>query len=185
MDQRASNPKAKIVLGVSGCIAAYKMPQFVRTLIKNAYDVKVLMSASAHKFVTPTSLAAVSQNKVYQDPFDAEDGWFPAHIDLAEWADLVMVAPLSANVLSQVVTGSGADLLLSTLLAYAGPVLFAPSMNDQMYRNPMVQDNLKRLNCVERYHVMAPEEGFLACLSDGPGRLPDDQQLLKQVEALL
>lgn len=173
-----------VLLGVTGCIAAYKMAECVRLLIKAEHRVKVVLTPCATKFVTPTTMATLSQNRAYTDLFEPEDGWFPQHIALAEWADVMVIAPMSADVLGKIVGGFADNLLLSTLLAFGGPVLMAPSMNDQMYANEMVQDNLKRLRLVERYHVAEPEAGFLACLAHGAGRLPDIEWICKKVGQL-
>ena len=174
----------KVLLGVTGCIAAYKIPELTRLFIKKGYQVKVILTDCAKKFVTETTMQTLSKNPVYTDIFEPKDGWFPSHIDLAQWADIFLIAPLSANVLAKISVGMADNLLLNVLLAYAGPVVFSPTMNDQMYNNPMVQRNLSLLQEIERYHVIAPEEGFLACLSNGPGRLPDPPEIIKVVESL-
>ncbi len=174
----------KVLLGVTGCIAAYKMTECVRSLIKSGHEVKVILTPCATKFVTETSMATLSQNRVYADLFTPENGWFPQHIALAEWADVILVAPLSADMLAKIAMGFGDHLLLSALLAYAGPVILAPSMSDQMYANPMVQSNLERLREVDRYCLVQPDAGFLACLANGVGRLPDIEALCREVESL-
>jgi phosphopantothenoylcysteine decarboxylase/phosphopantothenate--cysteine ligase len=179
-----SKKKPQILLAVTGCIAAYKMPEFVRLLIKEEYSVKVILTELACQFVTPVTLATVSQNTVYRDTFDTVDEWYPAHIFLAQWADLFVMAPLSADMIGKIAGGFADNLLLNTLLAYSGSVLMAPSMNDQMYANEIVKKNIEQLQDISRYHFLDPDEGFLACLSEGSGRLPDLNVLVEKVKGL-
>ena len=185
--QKANKSKEnrKVLIGVSGCIAAYKIPDLIRLLIKDNLDVRVILTESAKQFVTKITLQTVSQHKVYDDVFQPIDDWFPVHIDLADWADLFVVAPASANVLAKGAVGLGDDLLTSTLLAFSGSVLWVPSMNDKMYAHEIVQENLTKLSQIERYKFMHPEKGFLACLSNGYGRLPDIKLICEEIKTLL
>lgn len=170
-----------ILLGISGCISAYKMPEYVRFFIKKGYEVKVILTSCAQKFVTETTLATLSRNPVYIDIFAPENGWMPQHIALAQWADVFLCAPLSADMLSKVASGFSNDLLLATLLAYEGSVVLCPSMNDVMYKNEVIQSHLNSLKKIDRYSFIEPVKGDLACLSHGIGRLPSVQNIYEKI----
>lgn len=182
VNPKPSSKSKHILLGVTGCIAAYKSAELIRLLVTNEFEVRVILTRSACQFVTETTMATLSQNPIHTDLYEADLGWFPRHIELAQWADLFVIAPLSANCLAKIAHGLADDLLTNTVLAYEKELMLAPSMNDQMYANPMVQDNLQRIGQVSRYRVIDPESGFLACLSDGPGRLPDANTLLHTIQ---
>lgn len=178
-----------ITLGVTGSIAAYKAAEVASLLNKAGADVHVIMTASAQKFVAPATFAALTGNPVQTDLFAGTDGPGGAggpllpHIELAK-ADLLVVAPATANILARAAHGLADDLLSTTILAAPGPVLFCPAMNVQMYRNPVTQANLTALKKYG-YHVMEPGKGPLACGEQGEGRLPEPPEIVAEIARLL
>ncbi|HRV70622.1 MAG TPA: bifunctional phosphopantothenoylcysteine decarboxylase/phosphopantothenate--cysteine ligase CoaBC [Thermovirgaceae bacterium] len=163
----------KLLLGVTGGIAAYKAPETVREFRKHGWEVEVILSRSAERFVSPLSISSLSSRRVWlEDDFlSAERGWKIPHISLAEWADVMIVAPATASFLHGAAFGDGSTLLHASLLAARCPVLIFPAMNVNMWEHSAVRDNAKK--CSELgYHLVVPESGELACGSEGKGRLP-------------
>jgi phosphopantothenoylcysteine decarboxylase len=159
-----------IILGVTGSIAAYKAADLVSRLGKLGAAVHVVMTEGATKFVTPLTLATLSRRPVTVDLWAEGSGWQPGHIELADKADLLMVAPASANTLAQFARGLAPDALSSLYLACRAPVLLAPAMNGKMWEHPATQENVRIL--LERGHeFIGPESGMLACGYEGVGRL--------------
>ena len=172
-----------IVVGISGGIAAYKAAELVRLLMKSEALTNVAMTTNAAQFVTPVTFEALSGNRVICNQF-RDEGPLMEHITWGQEADLVIIAPATANIISKIANGIGDDFVSTMLLATTAKILVCPSMNSQMYMNPAVQDNLKRLK--ERdITVMAPGEGQLACRTEGPGRLPEPADIVEQAEMLL
>ncbi|MDI6872851.1 bifunctional phosphopantothenoylcysteine decarboxylase/phosphopantothenate--cysteine ligase CoaBC [Candidatus Solincola sp.] len=172
-----------IVFGVTGGIAAYKAVEVVRRLAERGLDVRVVMTEHATRLVGPDTFRAVSGNPVSLHLFDAS-GPAMEHISLARAADLVVVAPATANILAKMAQGLADDLLSTTLLATRAPVLVAPAMNREMYRHPATQDNLRKLR--ERgVHVVGPESGALACGEEGEGRMAEPPAIVEAVLRLL
>ena len=169
-----------IVIGITGGISAYKIPFLVRELKKKGENVFVIMTESATKFVTPLTLQTLSENPVRIGMFDLSDDWKVEHISLADKADIIAVAPATANIIGEVASGIANCLLSTTIMATRAPVLFAPAMNVNMYENPIVQENIKKLNKLG-YHFVGPEEGELACKVKGKGRLADTQKIIKAI----
>ena len=175
--------KRKILLGVTGGIAAYKAAELLRLLTKAGAEVRVVMTPSAQEFVQPLTYQALSGHRVYTDLFDAEADSAMDHIELARWCDLLLVAPASADFLAKLNAGYADNLLLTLCLASAQPVAVAPAMNQQMYANPATGDNLARLS--ERgVLVWGPGEGDQACGDVGPGRMLEPEQLQRRVMEL-
>jgi len=174
----------KIVLGVSGGIAAYKAAELIRALIKSGAQVKVIMTKSAKEFITPLTLQTLSQNQVYTDMFVPADKYEMAHITLAEFADAFVIAPATANIIGKIASGIGDDLLSTTIMAQEKPTLICPAMNDKMLTNPIVQKNINKLKKFG-YTVMESAEGELACKTKGKGRLPDIAEIVEALETLL
>ncbi len=174
----------KIVLGVTGGIAAYKAAQLTRALVKAGAQVKVIMTKSAAEFITPLTLQTLSQNQVYTDMFVPTDKYDMAHIALAEFADAFVIAPATANIIGKIASGIGDDLLSTTIMAQVKPTLICPAMNDKMLVNLIVQENIKKLKKYG-YVVMDCAEGELACKTEGKGRLPDVQAIVEEIETLL
>ena len=174
-----------VVVGVTGGIAAYRICELVRLLVKQGAAVHVVMTRSATRFVTPMTFQALSGNPVSTDLFDLGQEHAIGHIDLARLADIVVVAPATANFLAKAAAGIADDLLTTMILATRCPVLVAPSMNSTMYLHQATQDNLERLIGFSRHVVIEPDEGSLACGEHGPGRLPPPERLLEEVEVAL
>ena len=173
-----------IVLGVTGGIACYKAVELVRLLVKADYRVQVIMTRGAVEFVTPLTFQTLSGNPVATEAFNLTQESEIGHINLADSADIFVVAPATANVIGKVANGIADDLLTTVLTATQAPVLIAPAMNIHMYENPILQENLRKLRRVG-YHLMEPAEGFLACGYEGKGRLPDPEKIVEAIESLL
>jgi phosphopantothenoylcysteine decarboxylase / phosphopantothenate---cysteine ligase len=173
-----------IVLGVSGGIAAYKAAELVRELRQADARVRVIMTRHAQEFITPLTLQTLSGEPVATDLFDLGQESQIGHIDLADSADAVAVAPATANVIAKMAAGLADDLLSTVLLATRAPVVIAPAMNVHMYENAVVQENLARLK-VRGARLVAPDHGSLACGYEGPGRLPDAAVLREEIAAAL
>lgn len=165
-----------ILLCVSGGIAVYKAVALVSKLSQAGFHVKVIMTVSARQFVNPLSFQVMSKNDVYYDTFDEKDSNVIAHIDLADWADLILVAPATANVIGKLANGIADDMVTTTLLATTAPVWLAPAMNVHMYEHPAVKRNLAQL-AADGYQFIEPSEGFLACGYVGKGRLEEPEKI--------
>ncbi len=172
----------KILLGISGGIAAYKACEVVRALVKRGDEVRVVMTKGAQEFIRPMTLQVLSENPVGTTTFDPGYESEIGHIDLARWADAVLLAPATANLIARMAAGMADDLLTTVLLATDAPVVVAPAMNTQMWRHPRVQANLVTLSEMPRHLVVDPDEGELACKEVGPGRLPDPEVLLQALD---
>jgi phosphopantothenoylcysteine decarboxylase/phosphopantothenate--cysteine ligase len=170
-----------IVLGLSGGIACYKAAELARLLIRGGATVRVVMTAGARQFITPLTLQTLSGHPVATDTFDLTQESEIGHIRLADSADAVVVAPATANIIGKIAAGIGDDLLTTVLLATRAPVLLAPSMNVNMYDNPLVQANLSRLRA-HGFRIVEPGEGFLACGWEGKGRLAEPEVILAEIE---
>jgi phosphopantothenoylcysteine decarboxylase/phosphopantothenate--cysteine ligase len=173
-----------IVLGVTGGIAAYKAAEVVRLLVKDGATVRVIMTKNAQEFITPLTLQTLSGNPVSTDTFDLTQESEIGHIRLADSADLVLIAPATANVIAKLAHGQADDLLTTVLLATTAPVLVAPAMNVHMYAHPIVQENMRKLAGLG-YGFIEPTEGFLACGYEGKGRLADPEDIIEEARAAL
>jgi len=171
----------KIAVGVTGCIAAYKAVEVVSRLKKLGADVKVVMTKSAQEFVAPLTFGTLSKNKVICDMFDLPDYSEVEHISVASGADVFLVCPATANIIGKVASGIADDFLSTTIMATKAPVIFAAAMNNNMYENPIVQDNIKKLKDYG-YHFIEPDEGMLACGTSGKGRLAEIDKIVETVE---
>lgn len=170
-----------IVVGLSGGIACYKGAELVRLLVRAGATVRVMMSKGAQQFVTPLTLQTLSGHPVATDTFDLTQESEIGHIQLADTADAIVIAPATANIIGKIAAGIADDLLTTVLLATRAPVLIAPSMNVNMYENPIVQTNLQRLRAAG-FHIIDPGEGFLACGWEGKGRLAEADVILAEIE---
>jgi len=175
----------KILIGVGGGIAAYKVCEVVSTLAKAGAAVRVVLTASAQQFVTPLTFATLSRRAAYTDA----DFWQPRHgrplhIDLGEWADIMLVAPLTANTLGKLAHGLADNLLTNTVLASTCPVLLAPAMNTDMWEQPSVQRNWRMVQDEPRFHTAGPAAGRLACDRLGAGRMAEPADLVAHLESL-
>ncbi len=171
---------SNIVLAITGGIAAYKSAIFARLLIKAGFDVRVIMTTGAQAFITPLTLQALTGNEVHVSLLDEKAEAGMGHIELAKWADLVIIAPASANTLARLAMGMADDLLTTVCLATAAPVIVAPAMNQQMWAHPAVNLNVQTLRDMN-YQVIQPASGEQACGDVGAGRLPEPEQLLAEV----
>ncbi|RAZ79260.1 bifunctional phosphopantothenoylcysteine decarboxylase/phosphopantothenate--cysteine ligase CoaBC [Planococcus halotolerans] len=170
----------RILLCVSGGIAVYKAVALVSKLSQAGADVKVIMTESARQFVRPLTFQVMSRNDVFYDTFDEKDSSVIAHIDLADWADLVIVAPATANVIGKLANGIGDDMVTTTLLAATAPIWIAPAMNVHMYDHPAVKRNIQQLHD-DGIRFIEPSEGFLACGYVGKGRLEEPEKITELV----
>jgi phosphopantothenoylcysteine decarboxylase/phosphopantothenate--cysteine ligase len=173
----------KIILGVCGGIAAYKAAELVRLFVKAGAEVFVVMTASACEFISPLTFQTLSGNPVHRDLFDLIQEREIGHISLADRADLLVVAPATANVIGKVAAGIADDLLTTTIMATRAPVLFVPAMNSNMWENPIYQQNQRKLQ-EGGYHFMDPAMGMLACGWEGKGKLPDPNDIFDEAERL-
>lgn len=176
--------KSSIVLGVSGGIACYKAVELVRLMIKAGMTVRVIMTRGAMEFVTPLTFQTLSGSPVATETFNLTQESEIGHINLADSADLFVIAPATANIIGKIANGIADDLLTTVLMATQAQVLIAPAMNIHMYDNPILQENLRKLRRVG-YRVMEPGDGFLACGYEGKGRLPEPEQIFEEVCRLL
>ena len=176
----------RILVGVSGGIAAYKVASLVSSLSKAGAIVRVILTASAEQFVTALTFATLSRHRAYSDRdfWQAEQGK-PLHIELGEWAELFILAPLSANTLGKLAHGLADNLLTNTVLASRCPLLLAPAMNTDMWEQKSVQRNWTLLREDDRYHSADPGEGLLACDRVGTGRMAEPEELLVQIRSIL
>jgi phosphopantothenoylcysteine decarboxylase/phosphopantothenate--cysteine ligase len=173
-----------IILGVTGSIAAYKAADLASKLVKRGHAVHVVMTEAAARFITPLTLRTLSRNPVVSGVFDEAEGWKPGHIDLADRADLLLVAPATANAIAGLAHGLAHDALTEIALATEAPVLIAPAMNGKMWKHPATQANVALLHS-RGVQFIGPEEGLLACGYEGLGRLWNVDEIVERAEKLL
>ena len=171
---------SNILLAITGGIAAYKSAVFARLLIKAGFEVRVVMTSGAQAFITPLTLQALTGNEVHISLLDEKAEAGMGHIELAKWADLMVIAPASANTLARLAMGMADDLLTTVCLATTAPVIIAPAMNQQMWAHPAVNLNVQTLRDMN-YQIIAPASGEQACGDVGAGRLPEPEQLLEEI----
>lgn len=174
----------EIVLGVTGGIAAYKACEILRELCREGASVRVILTASGSRFITPLTLQTLSRNPVYMDLFDLISESEIGHISLAQRANLLMIAPATANVIGKIRGGIADDMLTTVVTATAAPVLLAPAMNDRMYASAAVRDNIDTLRD-RGFAFVDPDEGELACGAVGPGRLAETGKIVEMARILL
>lgn len=174
----------KIVLGITGGIAAYKSAELTREFVKKEAMVRVIMTKNASEFITPLTLQTLSGHPVFTEMFAPLADFDMAHISLAEYADIIVIAPATANIIGKIASGLADDILTTTVMATKAPVLICPAMNVNMYNNAIVKENINRLT-VRGYLFMVPGYGELACKAEGYGRLPDIPDIVEQVESVL
>lgn len=170
----------RILLGVTGSIAAYKSAHLTRLLVKEGAEVQIVMSTSALDFITPLTLATLSKNPVYHQFHEPKTGVWTNHVDLGLWADLFLVAPISANTLGKFANGLCDSLLTATYLSARCPVMLAPAMDLDMYQHPSVRQNLERLISFGNI-ILDAESGELASGLSGQGRLMEPEHILERV----
>jgi phosphopantothenoylcysteine decarboxylase/phosphopantothenate--cysteine ligase len=167
-----TSEKRNVLLGVTGSIAAYKAVEFARLLVSRGYDVRVIMSAAAQKFVTPLTFQSVTGKAVMTDLWESNSVENIEHIEIADWADVFVIAPATADVIAKITTGHADSPILATALATKAPLVIAPAMNVNMYEHEATQENILKLR-VRGVSFVDPEEGALACGWNGAGRLAD------------
>lgn len=172
----------KILIGITGCIAAYKILELIRLYKRANAEVKVVLTPNALNFVTRLTIQTLCQNEVFVEMFDSHN-WKPEHISLTN-ADIFVIAPCSANTLAKIEKGFADNLLTSTALAFSKPIIIAPSMNNGMWDNPIVQKNIQNLKDIG-YTIVDPEEGFLACGTTGKGRLTNIKTIFNKTIEIL
>jgi phosphopantothenoylcysteine decarboxylase/phosphopantothenate--cysteine ligase len=171
----------KIIVGITGGIAAYKIPNLIRLFKKEGAEVKGVVTPYALEFVTPLTLSVVSENPVYSEFYNSKDGTWNSHIDLGLWADAVVIAPLTANTMAKMVTGVTDNLLLATILSARCQVFTAPAMDMDMYKHLVTQDNVKKLKQIG-YKVIEPASGELASGLTGKGRMQEPEVIFDIVK---
>ena len=160
----------RILLGVSGSIAAFKAADLASRLTDNGHSVTVVMTSDAQEFITPLTLQVLSKNPVVTGIYDEKESWRPGHIALADEADLLLVAPATANIIAKFANGIADDVLSAVHLATRAPLLMAPAMNGKMWEHPATRENIEKLEA-RGVRMIGPEEGMLACGYEGLGRM--------------
>ncbi len=173
-----------VILGVTGSIAAYKSADIASRLLREGCEVHVVMTAAAEQFITPLTLQTLSRNAVVRSSATARPDWKPVHIELADRASLLLIAPASANVLAELALGLAGHPLAEIALATRAPLLVAPAMNGNMWHHPATQQNVTTLKS-RGVHFIGPEEGLLACGYEGTGRLAEPPEIVAAAMALL
>lgn len=176
----------RVLIGIGGGIAAYKVCEVISTLFQQGAEVRVILTQSALQFITPVTVATLSRHQAYTDA----DFWQPhqprpLHISLGEWAEILVIAPLTANTLAKLTHGLADNLLTNTVLASSCPILVAPAMNTEMWEQATVQNNWRQLQTLPRYHTVGPNAGLLACDRRGTGRMAEPSQIINSVQSLL
>lgn len=174
----------KVIVGITGGIAAYKAPLLVRLLRKEGHEVKCVATDHALQFVTRLTLETVSDNKLYSDLFDRVNDHSTEHISLKDWGDMIIVAPATANIIGKMASGIGDDALSTLLLSMSRkPIMLAPAMNTQMWECPAVQRNIEYLRSVG-VQIVSPTDGELACGTSGTGRMAEPEEIMRQIASL-
>ena len=176
--------KKRIIIGITGGIAAYKTMYLIRLFKKNGWEVRVTATNHALEFVTPLTIETLSQNRLYTNMFDVNRAMEVEHITLAEWGDALVVAPATANIIGKFAHGIADDALSTLFLAMKKPVFIAPAMNSNMLENTVVQQNIRLLQD-RGCHLLLPNDGFLACGTSGSGRMQEPEEIFEQVEETL
>ncbi|AFY57001.1 phosphopantothenoylcysteine decarboxylase/phosphopantothenate--cysteine ligase [Rivularia sp. PCC 7116] len=176
----------RVLIGVCGGIAAYKICEVVSTLFKSGVEVRTIVTNSAQHFITPLTFSTLSRQSAYTD----ENFWYsgnsrPLHIELGEWADILLIAPLTANTLAKLAYGIADNLLLNTVLASTCPILLAPAMNTDMWEQQTVQENWQKVLNLSRFHGLDTASGLLACDRVGAGRMAEPREIVAYVQSLL
>ena len=175
---------SELIIGVSGGIAAYKTAALVSSLVQLGHGVSVIMTPAARQFVGEATFEALTGRRVPRDTFDMLDHPLGPHIGLAERAELLCIAPATADLLAKMAHGLADDLVSTLVLSFTGPIVVAPAMNSDMWAKPAVQRNIQTLTS-DGVHIVPPEEGWLSCRKRGPGRMADPEVIQTVIEELL
>lgn len=176
--------KRSVILGVTGSIAAYRACEIITALVRDGYDVDCLLTKDGAHFITPLTLQTLSGNKVTTDMFALPEEWNPVHTALADKADLVLIAPASANIIGKLAGGICDDILSCVVMATEAPVLIAPAMNEKMYRHAAVTGNIAKLKKIG-YRFVGPVKGRLACGHDAIGHIAATAEIVAAAKRLL
>lgn len=174
----------RVLIGITGGIAAYKVCEVISTLAKTGLEVRVILTNSAQEFITPLTVATLSRHSAYQDTDFWQPHGRPLHIELGEWAEVFLIAPLTANTLAKLVYGIADNLLTNTVLASTCPIILAPAMNTDMWEQKIIQENWKKILTNNRFYGIEPGSGILACDRVGAGRMAEPSEILLQIESL-
>ena len=174
----------KIVLGITGSIAAYKSCLIIRELIKAGAEVQVVITPAGKEFITPITLSALTQKPVISDFFSQRDGTWYSHVALGLWADAMLIAPCTASTLGKMANGIADNMLITTYLSMKAPVFIAPAMDLDMYQHPTTQQNMERLKSFGN-HIIEPASGFLASGLEGKGRMEEPERIVDFVDNVL
>ncbi|MDR0505997.1 MAG: bifunctional phosphopantothenoylcysteine decarboxylase/phosphopantothenate--cysteine ligase CoaBC [Dysgonamonadaceae bacterium] len=172
----------KIVLGITGSIAAYKAAFLCRALIKKGAEVQVVITPAGKEFITPVTLSALTRKPVVGEFFTANDGTWHSHVDMGLWADLMLIAPATASTIGKMANGIADNMLITSYLSMKAPVFIAPAMDLDMYAHPSTQNNLKKLKSYGNY-IIEPSTGFLASALEGKGRMEEPEVIVQQIES--
>ena len=170
----------KIVLGITGSIAAYKACYIIRGLIKQGAEVQLVITPSGKEFITPVTLSALTHKPVISDFFAQRDGTWHSHVDLGLWADAMLIAPCTASTLGKLAHGIADNMLVTTYMSMKAPVFIAPAMDLDMYAHAATQENLKKLSAAGN-HIIEPQSGFLASGLDGKGRMEEPDKIVRMI----
>jgi len=173
-----------IILGITGSIAAYKACELINIFNKDGFNIQAILTKEAIEFITPLTIQTLSGNKALQDIFELPAKWNPVHTSLADQADLILIAPASANLIGKLANGICDDLLTCVVFASKAPILIAPAMNENMYNHKVVRDNIERLKSLG-YKFIGPSRGRLACGREGLGRLADVNAIVNTAKRLV
>ncbi len=174
----------KIVLGITGSIAAYKACYIIRGLIKAGAEVQVVITPAGKEFITPITLSALTQKPVISDFFAQRDGTWHSHVALGLWADAMLIAPCTASTLGKMANGVADNMLITTYLSMKAPVFIAPAMDLDMYQHPTTQENMKKLQSFGN-HIIEPQSGFLASGLEGKGRMEEPEKIVEYLDKAL
>ncbi|MEK6841463.1 MAG: bifunctional phosphopantothenoylcysteine decarboxylase/phosphopantothenate--cysteine ligase CoaBC [Nanoarchaeota archaeon] len=177
----------KILVGITGGIAAYKTCSLVNMFLKEGADVKVIMTYGATNFVTPLTFQSLTNHPVYLDMWQTYNKEEVEHISLAKWADILVISPATANIIGKIAHGIADDLLTTATMALpkGTSVLIIPAMNTNMWENPIVQENVKKLASNNKYHFIDPRKGVLACRDEGSGKIADNKDIFEETQKIL
>lgn len=173
-----------VVLGITGCIAAYKSASLISLLRKEGANVKVIMTKNSQQFITPLTIRTLSKNSVVTDMFEGVTNYDVEHISLASKADVFLIAPATANIIGKVANGIADDMLSTTIMATKAPVIFSPAMNNNMYENSIVKANIKKLKKYG-YYFIEPKVGMLACGVEAIGKFPDVKDIVDYLKKII
>lgn len=174
-----------IVIGVTGSVAAYKSAELVSQLKQKGLDIYVVMTKNAMEFISPVTFRALTGNPVFYEIFPKENPFTATiHIGLSQWLDILLIVPATANIIGKLAHGIADDLLTTLVLSTKKPILIAPAMNEKMYLNKVVQNNIKILKGCG-YHIIGPDTGFLACGYTGKGRLAGIEKIISKIQGLV